>query len=629
MTVRLARSMAAATLAAAVALVALLVQYGLAPGITLDMTRAMPPIVSGIYPPERDPAGMPFAWTSDRVDLRLPGVDRRSPWTLTIVARASRPDAAMFPRLSVTVDGATIGTEQLTNEPAEIELAIPARSASTRGATIAIDVDRTFVPGNGDSRTLGAVVTRIALEPAGRVLPPPRLLTGGLAAAAAFGLAFGLIGLPALAAGGGAALLAIGQATVVTRGLGAYGPYGLDAASMASLIALGTLVLVGLVGQRTRLSQPALAVAAMSAGALYLKLLVLLHPSMPIGDALFHAHRFEWVLEGRYYFTSVAPGLYEFPYPVGFYLLARPLVLFTDGAHQYTALVRIAGTVAQVAAALAIYAMVVRAWGDRVLGATAVAVFHLLPLSMGVLGTGNWTNAFAESVAILALGAIVTVPVGPLAVTDAVGLAAIIALAGLSHTSTFAVLPTSVALAAMLYRWTGDDEARAAAWPVFIAACAATAGAVLLYYGHFGDVYRDQLARITGEVGGAGSENPNTRTMANRLGYVPVLTALYYGWPVVALAAGGVWHLYRLARRDRLSLALAGSAASCAGFLVLGILTPVEMRYFLAALPVVAIVVAAAVVQAAQMQRGVRWTAGLVVAWALTNTVRGWMGWLQ
>ena len=36
--------------------------------------------------------------------------------------------------------------------------------------------------------------------------------------------------------------------------------------------------------------------AAFSAGALFLKLLVLLHPNMPVGDAMFHAHRFQGVL---------------------------------------------------------------------------------------------------------------------------------------------------------------------------------------------------------------------------------------------------------------------------------------------------------------------------------------------
>ena len=63
-------------------------------------------------------------------------------------------------------------------------------------------------------------------------------------------------------------------------------------------------------------------VVAFSAAALFLKLLVLLHPQMPVGDAMFHAHRFQGVLAGNLYFTSIAPGNYTFPYPPGFYLFA-------------------------------------------------------------------------------------------------------------------------------------------------------------------------------------------------------------------------------------------------------------------------------------------------------------------
>ena len=80
-------------------------------------------------------------------------------------------------------------------------------------------------------------------------------------------------------------------------------------------------------GQPTRrqpLRNTARFVAAFSAGALFLKLLVLLHPDMPIGDAMFHAHRFQGVLGGNLYFTSIAPGSYSFPYPPGLYVFAAP-----------------------------------------------------------------------------------------------------------------------------------------------------------------------------------------------------------------------------------------------------------------------------------------------------------------
>ena len=49
-----------------------------------------------------------------------------------------------------------------------------------------------------------------------------------------------------------------------------------------------------------------------------------LHPNMLIGDALFHAHRFQDVLAGRWFFTSIAPGNYQFPYAPGLYVVAIP-----------------------------------------------------------------------------------------------------------------------------------------------------------------------------------------------------------------------------------------------------------------------------------------------------------------
>ena len=61
------------------------------------------------------------------------------------------------------------------------------------------------------------------------------------------------------------------------------------------------------------------------------------------------------------------------------------------------------------------------------------------------------------------------------------------------------------------------------------------------------------------------------------------------------LAACGAWQLYRHGARDRLTLATAGWALSCTLFLIIGIITPVDMRYYLAAVPAVAIAAAGGV----------------------------------
>jgi 4-amino-4-deoxy-L-arabinose transferase-like glycosyltransferase len=74
---------------------------------------------------------------------------------------------------------------------------------------------------------------------------------------------------------------------------------------------------------------------------------------------------------------------------------------------------------------------------------------------------------------------------------------------------------------------------------------------------------------------------------------VPRYLGSYLGLGALMLATFGTWDLYRRGARDRLTLATAGWALSCLVFLVIGILTPVDMRYYLASIPAIAIAGAA------------------------------------
>src|SRR4029079_2898370 len=120
------------------------------------------------------------------------------------------------------------------------------------------------------------------------------------------------------------ALLAAGAASVVARGFGPFTDYPSLVIRLRAggAIALSVAVFVTDGGRRRPLRNTARFAAAFSAAALFLKLLVLLHPDMPVGDAMFHAHRFQEVLAGKLYFPSIAPGGYAFPYPPGLYVFA-------------------------------------------------------------------------------------------------------------------------------------------------------------------------------------------------------------------------------------------------------------------------------------------------------------------
>jgi hypothetical protein len=619
----------AAVLGALAGAAALVAAYGGRPALVLDMDTDLPSIARGFYPVEKDPAGLTFAWTRGQAELALPGFDRRSPWAVTVRFRGGRADETSLPDMQLAVDGRVQAAARATNAFQELHADIPA-SGGERGTVITLLVSSTFVPGPGDPRALGVMVDQVRIAPAGDAvaLVPRRTLGGAMLGAGAFGLAFGAIGLASVPAVAAAVLVAAGQAAAMVHGTGPYMPYGGNMAWFAGAIAL--LLVTGVMvverATRRRLRNTARFAAAFAAGVLYLELLVLLHPSMPIGDAMFQAHRFELVLSGRYLFTSIAPGGYQFPYAIGLYLVAAPFTAFVHGVAGLIDLLRIVVAASNVLAGLLVYLMVLRASGDRVAAAIATAVYHLVPLNFLVQYTGNLTNAFGQSlflvtIALVSLGVVRHGHVRGLIAGTAVALAA-----SLSHTSTFAILVPVLLLVAVLFAWRGNAVLRTSAAPIALVAAVGALAAVALYYGHFGDIYREQAARIAAELGRPAAEaDPGGRSVADRARLVPHYLRTYYGLPLLVLAAGGVAWLWRRRQRDRFALTVAGWAAGCAGFLALGVLTPVDMRYYLAFFPAVAMLAAlggAWLWRSGPVARGI---ALALFAWAVSRGIWEWL----
>jgi hypothetical protein len=328
--------------------------------------------------------------------------------------------------------------------------------------------------------------------------------------------------------------------------------------------------------------------AIFSASALVLKLAVLLHPNMPVGDAMFHAHRFESVLAGHYYFTSIAPGGYAFPYAPGLYVFASLFASLVHRGIPDMALLRIVTTSVDCAFGLLLYWAVARNWDARLAAALAVAIYHLMPLNFGVLTTGNLTNAFAQSVAIGALAVMAAPALSSQTIPLALLLTAVLSVAFMSHTSTVAILFVAAACTSALFFVRGGRRLRPAALAIAAATVVAALVSVAVYYGWFGDTYRAEFARIGRETASA-ARDAGGRTIPDRLRAVPYELGIYIGAPVLLFAFLGGAELARRPSPDRLTLTLAGWAASCLAFFVLGIVTPVDMRYYLAALPVLAI----------------------------------------
>ena len=563
--------------------------YAAGGGLRAEMNVDLPRLVTGVYRTEYDAAsGLTFAWTGAEAGLRLPGLDRRVPWTFTARLRAAGPAGTPNPVVAFSVDGAQVQTAETTTTFTDVVVEVPARP-ERRGLALMMRASSTFVPGRNDPRELGVQLDRLHLRPNGLVLPPADIFGAVMLSGAALGAGVALLGITAGSAIGGAVLLSAGQGAVLAHGFAPYTPLADSAVRLAFGCAAFLAVIASIVRWRGRpLRNTARFAAAFSAGACFLELLILLHPNMPIGDALFHAHRLQAVLGGDLYFTSIAPGGYAFPYAPGLYVATAPFAGLVRREYGDMALLRIVTTVADVAAGLLLYWIAARAWHDRLAAAAAVAIYHLVPLSFRIVTVGNLTNAFGESLTVGAL-ALVTAPAlrSPVAGTTAV-LTAMLTAAFLSHTSTFAILAACAMGCAGLYVWKGGPALRRPAWAVAAATAAAVLLAVALYYAHFIETYRTEVSRLSAETATA-APDAGGRGMLERAAGIPRGLYLYLGVPALILAVAGAVDRRRRGARDRLTLAVAAWSLACGLFLVVGVLTPLDMRYHLAVIPAVAL----------------------------------------
>jgi hypothetical protein len=363
--------------------------------------------------------------------------------------------------------------------------------------------------------------------------------------------------------------------------------------------------------------------AAFSAGACVLKLLVLMHPDMPIGDALFHAHRFQGVLAGNLYFTSTAPGGYAFPYAPGLYVAASPFAWLVRREMGDVMLLRIVATVADTIAGLLLYGMAARGWNDRLAGAMAVALFHLVPLSFRILTVGNLTNAFGQSLSIAALALAASPALRATTGGTTIALALLLSAAFLSHTSTFAILSGCGLLIAVLFVWRGGPALRSPGKAIAVATAIGIVLAAALYYAHFVTTYQTELSRLGSETAAAAPDAGGRGAWARAIA-VPRYLHIYLGTPLLVLAAAGTIDRWRRGSRDRLTLAIAAWVLTCVLYLIVGILTPLDMRYYLAVIPALALLAALGASWWWRAGGTRRIAAALLLAWIVWTGIGTW-----
>ena len=600
--------------------------YTVFPTLEIDFAVDPPRLMTGVYGGERDQeTGLTFAWTGGDIALRLPGLDRRVPWSADFRVRGARQNPIDNPTMIFFVDGVQALVQQVQSDFTDLRLPIPTRADRPRGATITIQLSNTFVPGPTDPRPLGVMLDHVTVRPEGLAVPPPGAFRGAAISGGTLAAAIALLGVTPGSAVGAAILLGAGQGAVLAKGFAPYTTYPTLVGRMAMVIG-AALVVFALASERIRkapLRNTARFAAAFTAAALFLKLLVLLHPGMPIGDALFQAHRFQEVLRGNYYFTSIAPGNYLFPYAPGLYVVASPFADLVRREAGDIVLLRVVVAAADTAAGLLLYPAAARVWGDRRAAAFATAVYQLMPLDFLIATGGTLTSAFAQSVAVVSL-TVMSAHWLRLERLWSVALLIVALLAAfLSHTSTFAILAPTTIIVALLFAWRGGPTLRSPATGVALGGVAAALLAVILYYGHFMETYRTEIARLSSETASAAAD-AGGRSIGQRAQSVPRYLHLYFGVPALILAGLGAHALWRRGARDRLTLTVAGWALTCGLFLLMGVLTPVDMRYYLAALPAISIAVAAGASMGWTGSWRSRLATAALLAWIVLLGVETW-----
>jgi len=628
------RAAIGALLGAAVSVTAALFLYQYHSTVHLEMDRDVPSMVTGLYGTERV-GDHTYAWSRRDVSLHLPGLNRSQPWACLVIVRGGRADEATLPDVVVTLDGVIQRRVATTNEYQHITFDIP--SQSSPGAVVGLHVTNTFEPSAEDRRALGVMIDRWTCAPeAGHIVPPPaRVSRAAVILGAAFGGAVVLMGASWATLLVGMGILGLGLAVPLTVGAGPFNP-ALDLSLWVGVAGAAVVALVGGVWRWTGMVWSAEARLAITwtIGVVVVKLLVLLHPMKAIIDAVFHAHRVLWVLDGRYFFTQTMPSGVEFPYAIGLYVVAAPWAALTS---DLVSVLRIIIVVAEATGGLLLYLLVAHGWRDRQTAVVAAVLFSVVPLPFVIIGNANMTNVFAQALALASVAAAIRWPLQPRDLGPMIGFTAITAAALLSHISTLTLLAVTLGLLAVLYWWRGDRTIRASAAVILGGSAVAGLIAVVTYYIHFLDAFQSAL---TMRAAGGPSSGDTPVGLLERLTEAGTLIVAGLGWPLLALAALGALAFWHRPWRDRLDLGVLAWLATAVVCIGLVVATPVDrpfLRYAAEFISRVLFTTAPGVVMLAALgatglwrRGGVwSWVAGLAVGGALVVGVDQWLAWLR
>jgi hypothetical protein len=514
-------------------------------------------MISGFNNRERAD-GQFFRWTKDvsYVDFRhLPtsgdiGVEAK--------LRVRRPRGEPLPNLAFTANGATVHTTPGLPGSVVYRFAFPATSSSLR---LGIRSD-TFDPSG--ERPLGAQALALTLTLPG-ASPSWVSPSAWMAVAAALLFAAALV---AAGAGVASALAALvvssGFVYLLAQHAVRFSDYPRDVAVLA-----GATLVVALLARRWQWleEEPRSSVTAAIAVVFLVEMAVAFYPLTLTSDADFQANRMLHFLEGDWHPTSVTQHdpPFTIPYPVSLYAVSAPLV--GVGLERVTALVATTA-VFDVLVSIALIVLGWRFLDDVRGGVLAALVYQLVPMNALSFSAGNFTNLFAVAMLTLAFLFLFTRPI----VCAGLTLAAV--------TAHFGMLIEGLLLwpAWLGALWLGPTPVKDDRRRLTIALAVAFAIAGAYYFGYVELVTEQLLQRGRSLGGGGGGGTGGWQSAVDQL-----------GWVFLAVAVLGAFSLVKTPHRTTFAnLALVWLGVSVL-FLVVDLVSALEIRYALQALPLLAL----------------------------------------
>jgi hypothetical protein len=331
------------------------------------------------------------------------------------------------------------------------------------------------------------------------------------------------------------------------------------------------------------------------------------------------------------------PAGVSFPYAIALYVFAAP---WADLTTNHVALLRVVVCASDLAAYLLLYWLIVRTWSDRLIGGLAVVLCLSLPIVFDVIGNANLTNEFGHAASIAAMVLASIRPARRWRVPHALGLTLAAATGFLAHVSTIALLACTLVALAAAYWWRGGPEGRRHAWTLVAATSLAAVLSVVLYYGHFGDVYAKALAARSAPAAAssvAATATAAPLSLAQRIAEAGRLVVYCLGWPMLLLAAMGAWRVRQRPRGDAGVLLILACTAAFVVFVGVGLMrvNPQLQRYsaefitrvVLATSPAAILLAAEGAVWALRGPTAARVCAAALVAWSMLGAGARWLAW--